>query len=88
MKLLFICAQWHALEKLRLHNDLTLGLVEYTTIHLGAQMRRFYLECLTVPTKELKKEAEARARKASKNGKGAVGSAAQRPAELNVLKVP
>ena len=45
------------------------------------------MACLTVPTKELKKEAEARARRALKSGKGATESAAQRPAELNIFTI-
>lgn len=70
MTLLFICAQWHALAKLMLHNDFTLACLEYMTTRLGAQMRRFDQEtCAVAPTKELLKEADARARREGK-GKG------------------
>lgn len=87
MRLLFVCAQWHALAKLRLHHDLTLALLDYTTTHLGAHMRLFYRDtCLKMPTKELAKEAEARARKAIKGGKGKA-SASQRLVTLNVFTI-
>ncbi|KAJ3546960.1 hypothetical protein NMY22_g1843 [Coprinellus aureogranulatus] len=83
----FRASLWHALAKLRLHHDFTLALLDYTTTHLGAQMRLFYRDtCLNVPTKELVKEAEARARKAIKDGKGAA-SASQRATTLNVFTI-
>ena len=90
MTLLFICAQWHALAKLRLHNSLTLDLLEYTTTYLGAQMRRFERDtCSKIHTKELLKEAEARARREAKGkgkGKGST-SAVRRPASLGVFTI-
>lgn len=87
MALLFICAQWHALAKLRLHHDLTLALLDYTTTHLGAQTRRFYRDtCMKIPTKELSKEAEARARRSLKEGNGKA-SASQRLVTLNVFTI-
>ncbi|TEB04049.1 hypothetical protein FA13DRAFT_1807685 [Coprinellus micaceus] len=71
MSLLYVCLQWHALAKLRLHNDFTLELLGYTTVQLGAHMRRFYRDtCSKIPTKESKREAEARASRESKAGKG------------------
>lgn len=64
MELLYICAQWHALAKLRLHNDFTIAFLDYATKILGSHMRHFSQEvCSRIPTKELSKEAEARARK-------------------------
>ncbi|KAJ3521207.1 hypothetical protein NMY22_g12407 [Coprinellus aureogranulatus] len=86
MKLLYICAQWHALAKLRLHHEFTVGLLEYTTVHLGAQMRRFDLEtCRKVTTRESQKEADARARK---EGAGKVkGSASRRPVAFNIYTI-
>ena len=67
MRLLYMCAQWHALAKLRLHNDFTVDFLEYTTTLLGAQMRQFSQEvCSMVPTQESTKEADARARKEGK----------------------
>ncbi|KAJ2914408.1 hypothetical protein MD484_g6007, partial [Candolleomyces efflorescens] len=92
MTLLYICAQWHALAKLRLHSSLTLDFLDYTTTYLGAQMRRFERDtCSKVPTKELPKEAEARARRESRkaqHGKGkASESTSRRPASLGVFTI-
>ncbi|KAF5325806.1 hypothetical protein D9611_000607 [Ephemerocybe angulata] len=89
MKLLYICAQWHALAKLRLHNDLTLALLDYTTTLLGAQMRVFDQDtCAKVPTLELKKEAEARSRREGKASKGAAESdSSRRPASLDMFTI-
>lgn len=87
MALLFVCAQWHALAKLRLHNDFTLDLLDYTTVHLGSQMRLFQHACSKIPTKELKKEAEARARKATKKKNGGSESASPRPAGLKIFTI-
>lgn len=87
MQLLYICAQWHALAKLRLQSDLTLDLLEHTTTLLGAQMRIFQRDtCSKVATKELPKEAEARARKEGKERKGN-GSTARKPAALGVFTI-
>ncbi|TEB24923.1 hypothetical protein FA13DRAFT_1796782 [Coprinellus micaceus] len=84
--LLFICAQWHALAKLRLHNDFTLALLDYTTTQLGAQMRHFYKEtCLKVATKERKNEAQARARQEQRSGR--VANTAQRATTLSIFTI-
>ncbi|KAJ3496344.1 hypothetical protein NMY22_g19825 [Coprinellus aureogranulatus] len=86
MNLLYICAQWHALAKLRLHNDYTLDLLQYTTVRLGAQMRVFDRDvCSHYDTKELQKEADARARRDAKNGKSA--SSGCRKASLGVFTI-
>jgi hypothetical protein len=85
MVLLYICAHWHALAKLRLHNDFTLDCLEYATARLGAQMRRFDQEVAKVPTKELKKEADARARREGKgNSKNGAG---MKPATLGIFTI-
>lgn len=70
MKLLYILAQWHALAKLRMHHDMTLRLLDYTTTLMGAQIRRFNAEtCAKITTRELPKESEAREkREGNKNG--------------------
>ena len=89
MNLLFIFAQWHALAKLRLHNDHTLALLDYTTTQLGALTRRFDRDtCSKVETKELAKEAEARAcREAKGKGKGKAVSSARKPATLGIFTI-
>ncbi|KAJ3535560.1 hypothetical protein NMY22_g6430 [Coprinellus aureogranulatus] len=75
MTLLCICAQWQALAKLRLHNDSTLKLLDYTTVRLGAQMRLFDRDvCSHYLTKELPKEAEARVRRDAKKGRASSGA--------------
>jgi hypothetical protein len=71
LKLLYICAQWHALAKLRLHNDFTLALLEYTTTLLGAQIRTFHKgACSAYETRETSKEARARQRKGANEKEG------------------
>ncbi|RXW25756.1 hypothetical protein EST38_g6 [Candolleomyces aberdarensis] len=88
MKLLFIFAQWHALAKLRLHNDFSLQLLEYWTTLLGSQVRLFDQKtCSTIATKELAKEAEARARRESKNNKGKSVTASRKPATLGIYTI-
>ncbi|TEB04127.1 hypothetical protein FA13DRAFT_1575394, partial [Coprinellus micaceus] len=87
MSLLYVCLQWHALAKLSLHNDFTLELLGYTTVQLGAHMRRFYRDtCSKIPTKESKREAEARASRESKAGKGLVNSG-RKPVSLRIFTI-
>lgn len=73
MKLLFLCAEWHSLAKLRMHNDLTLRKFDNVTTLLTQQFRIFLAEtCSKIETYELKSEAEARnrARKDTKRTDG------------------
>jgi len=57
---------WHALAKLRIHTDKTLDLLEAATKTLTSAMRRFLREtCKAFHTKELRREAEARGRRAA-----------------------
>lgn len=87
MPLLYICAQWHALAKLRLHNDFTLALLEYTTAQLGAKMRVFdKYTCRKTPTKELKGEADVRARREVQTGKGQ-GSSTPRSKQFSIYTI-
>ena len=41
LRLLYKAAEWHALAKLRMHTDSTLGLLEVTTREFGQLMRQF-----------------------------------------------
>lgn len=67
-ELLFTCAHWHGLAKLRMHTDATLEILDSTTVILGKQLRHFaQVICLKYNTRELPKEADARDRKASKD---------------------
>lgn len=63
LKLLFTCAQWHALAKLRMHTDRTLELLDIVTVRIGREFRRFTKKtCTAFETKELKRETLARKR--------------------------
>lgn len=64
MSLLFRLAEWHALAKLRMHTESTLTQMEKVTTILGSQLRDFSnITCKSFKTTELPKEAEARARR-------------------------
>lgn len=41
MRLLFLCAHWHGLAKLRLHSDLTLDILDDVTTTLGEVFHHF-----------------------------------------------
>lgn len=67
LDLLFILAHWHALAKLRQHTDLSLSILESVTVQLGESLRKFKADvCSAYVTKELKREEEARKRRAAK----------------------
>jgi hypothetical protein len=60
---------------MRLHHDVTLELLDVTTVQLGSQFRKFQAEtCNTVTTLELPREVEARARRAAKAAAKSSGS--------------
>ena len=62
--LLFLCAHWHALAKLRLHTDYTLTFLEEVTAALGDKLRLFQSHiCMAYDTFELPREAAARQRR-------------------------
>jgi hypothetical protein len=68
LKLLFTCAHWHGLAKLRMHTDHTLNILDETTIALGQRFRGFANEtCPAFDTRELQREVDARQRRQSKN---------------------
>lgn len=61
--LIFVLAHWHAMAKLRMHNDLTLDILEAATVSLGQTLRRFVEKtCPAFDTKELAREYDARMR--------------------------
>lgn len=85
MDLLFSCAYWHALAKLRMHTDQTLALLDAATISLSEQIRHFQNNiCPNFNTRELQREADARDRKARKGGSTTVGSATRRIKALDM----
>jgi hypothetical protein len=60
-------AHWHGLAKLRMHHDLTLDIMESVTVSLGNSFRLFSnVICPAFTTRELRREADARLRRASK----------------------
>jgi hypothetical protein len=62
-KLLYICCEWHALAKLRLHTDETLGLLEKVTATLGTQLRKFAKDiCPAYSTMETDRKVAGRKR--------------------------
>lgn len=67
MSLLYTCASWHGLAKLRMHTDLTLSLLQSETERLGAELRHFAeVTCKAFDTEELKREVDARKRRHAK----------------------
>jgi hypothetical protein len=67
MKLLFTMAHWHALAKLRMHNDLSLDIMDTVTVSLGKALRTFRdTTCSVFHTKELRREYDARIRREAK----------------------
>ncbi|KAI0349053.1 hypothetical protein OH77DRAFT_1525957 [Trametes cingulata] len=69
MDLLFELANWHALAKLRLHTDVSVGIFRAATGHMTEAMRDFArTTCERYETRELAKEVDARVRRAEKSG--------------------
>ena len=67
IKLLFICAQWHGLAKLRLHSDVTLDIMDDVTAELGTQFCVFSDKiCPQFQTQELPHESAAHQRHQAK----------------------
>jgi hypothetical protein len=66
-ELLFIMAHWHAMAKFRIHNNLTLAILDATTVSLGRKLRAFRdTTCPAFATKELCREYNARIRRDAK----------------------
>ncbi|KAH9919802.1 uncharacterized protein B0H18DRAFT_936945 [Fomitopsis serialis] len=69
LTLLFRFAEWHALAKLRMHNESSLESLRSATSDLGRLLRHFRDHvCPAFNTVELPREAESRARQADKTG--------------------
>jgi hypothetical protein len=67
LNLIFICAHWHGMAKLRMHTDDTLRIFDDLTVHIGAEFRSFNEKtCPAFKTHELRRETEARKRRRSK----------------------
>jgi hypothetical protein len=64
MKLLYRISEWHALDKLRMHTEDSLRVMEECTKELGDLLRQFRgLTCSEFSTVELPREADARVRR-------------------------
>lgn len=71
LKLLFICAHWHGLAKLRVHTDDTLKIFDEVTSDIGAEFRVFERDtCSAFKTRELPRESNARMRRRRKKESG------------------
>ncbi|KIM74574.1 hypothetical protein PILCRDRAFT_14341 [Piloderma croceum F 1598] len=67
LQLLFFCAHWHALAKLRMHTDDTLKIFDDITVRIGAEFRKFSKKtCPTFTTRELQRETRAHKRRSAK----------------------
>jgi hypothetical protein len=87
LQLLFTLAHWHGLAKLRMHTDVTLRILDDTTTSLGQQLRHFQAEtCSAYTTRELKREAAARARQ-NKSGKAAASERFTKTFNLQTYKI-
>jgi hypothetical protein len=70
LNLLFTCAHWHFLAKLRLHTDQTLKELDTVTTALGVKFRDFKKKtCTSFKTYELPKERKKRQRARAKQEK-------------------
>lgn len=67
MDLIFSCAHWHGLAKLRMHTDDTLSILDGVTVEIGAEFRKFIKKtCSVFTTHELEREKDARQRRRKK----------------------
>jgi hypothetical protein len=75
-RLLFTCAHWHGLAKLRMHTDQTLETLDDVTVQIGAEFRAFSKKtCSAFDTRELYRETQARKRRRLKKAKSNTESA-------------
>lgn len=72
--LLFKCAHWHALAKLRMHTDITLDIMDSVTSELGNAFRQFQSKvCPAYDTRELLRETMARQRRQARKAGSTMG---------------
>ncbi|KAI0739141.1 hypothetical protein C8Q80DRAFT_232993 [Daedaleopsis nitida] len=85
--LVFELANWHALAKLRMHHDMTLGNLEHATQHMFTAMRKFAdTTCARHNAEELPSETAARVRRAqAQPGRAPPGVGAKWLVTFNVL---
>ena len=70
MDLLFVNAYWHALAKMRMHTETSLGVLRDATTMLGYELRRFVHDtCPAFETRESQAEYDARKRAEERRAK-------------------
>lgn len=83
MDLLFSCAHWHALAKLRMHTDQTLALLDTATVSLSQQFQFFQDNiCPNFNTREFQREANARSKSKAKKGESTTTGRATRRVKI------
>jgi hypothetical protein len=86
MELLFTMAHWHGLAKLRMHNDLTLDVMDSVTTSLGVKLRVFSQKtCPAFATKELRREYDARLRREARKSASRSRQNAASAAKVHIL---
>ncbi|KAJ3543294.1 hypothetical protein NMY22_g3196 [Coprinellus aureogranulatus] len=84
LNIILVCAEWHALAKLKMHTDATLALLENATKQLGDEFRSFVENvCAKIPTKALRSELEAQERHEQRRKEAAGRRRAQSPVGEN-----
>jgi len=93
MDLLFTMAHWHGLAKLRMHNDLTIELMDAETASLGVKLRAFSRHtCPAFATRELQREynarlqREAKSKSASRNSQTATSNATSNASAISATQ--
>jgi hypothetical protein len=82
MRLLFTCAHWHGLAKLRMHTDITLNIMDDLTTTLGDVAREFQQTvCSALNAKSLPREVEAAGRRQAKKSAKSPTSAKDEPSK-------
>jgi hypothetical protein len=70
LQLLFVCAHWHGLVKMRMHTESTLDILNQTTHEIGNEFRKFAgRTCTAFNTRELAREVAARKHRRQKQAK-------------------
>jgi hypothetical protein len=83
MDLLYDLAYWHALAKLRLHTDSSLGRLSAGTKTLGSSLQLFSKKtCCAFTASELPREHDARVRR---EGQRSTGTSNRKPRKFNLL---
>ena len=86
MDMLFECANFHALGKLRLHTEVTIDILEASTPLIYGAIKRFATEtCPKYNTVEQQKEVDSRVRRARAKDPKIKVSNQRQPKKFNVM---